>query len=214
MEELVYLEKFRGWARPGTLDEYVFKEIRPSYNMLDIQKGDTVLDVGANIGAFSLYAEEQGASKIYAYEPDSDNFALLMMNSPNSINAQCAVVGDDSESVSLYINSKKNKGLHMTREVNGRDCVTVPALNFDKIIQDTKPNKIKIDVEGAEYGFMPYIFPEHVEKLVMEIHFQYDSTWRAKGRGVHDSMLEQGFKPMREFRDTGKNWHTIGAYTR
>ena len=49
MEELVYLEKFRGWVRPGTLDEYVFKEIRPSYNMLDIQKGDTVLDVGADI---------------------------------------------------------------------------------------------------------------------------------------------------------------------
>jgi FkbM family methyltransferase len=54
MEGIEYLEKFGGWVRPGTLDEYVFKEIRPSYNMLDIQEGDTVLDIGANIGATTI----------------------------------------------------------------------------------------------------------------------------------------------------------------
>lgn len=214
MEGLVFLEKFEGWVRPGTLDEYVFNEIRSSYRLLDIQEGDTVLDVGANIGAFSLYAEQQGATNIYSYEPDSDNFYLLNKNSPHSVNTQCAVVGDDSETVDLYINSKKNKGLHMTRKVNGRDSVKVKALNFDKIIKETKPNKIKIDVEGAEYGFMPYVFPEYVEKLVMEIHFQYDSSWRAKGRALHDSMLKQGFTAMKNFVDTGKNWHTLGAYSR
>jgi len=214
MEDLVFLEKFGGWVRPGTLDEYVFKEIRPSYNMLDIQEGDIVLDIGANIGAFSLYAEQQGASEIYSYEPDSDNFSILEKNSPYSTNTHCAVVGDDSDYVMLYVNSKKNKGLHMTREVKGRDAVKVLALNFNDIINDRKPNKIKIDVEGAEYGFMPYVFPDYVEKLVMEIHFQYDSTWRAKGKELNQSMLDQGFKPMREYRDTGNNWHTIGAYTR
>jgi FkbM family methyltransferase len=214
MEGIEYLEKFGGWVRPGTLDEYVFKEIRPSYNMLDIQEGDTVLDIGANIGAFSLYATQEGADKVYSYEPDEDNFQLLNVNSPNSVNTRCAVVGDDSDYVYLYVNSKKNKGLHMTREVRGRDAVKVLALKFDDIINDRKPNKIKIDVEGAEYGFMPYVFPDYVEKLVMEIHFQYDSTWRAKGKELNQSMLDQGFKPMREYRDTGNNWHTIGAYTR
>ena len=151
---------------------------------------------------------------MYSYEPDEDNFELLNVNSPNSVNTRCAVVGDDSDYVYLYVNSKKNKGLHMTREVRGRDAVKVLALKFDDIIQQTKPNKIKIDVEGAEYGFMPYVFPDYVEKLVMEIHFQYDSTWRAKGKELNQSMLDQGFKPMREYRDTGNNWHTIGAYTR
>ena len=162
MEGIEYLEKFGGWVRPGTLDEYVFKEIRPSYNMLDIQEGDTVLDIGANIGAFSLYATQEGAKKVYSYEPDEDNFELLNVNSPNSVNTRCAVVGDDSDYVYLYVNSKKNKGLHMTREVRGRDAVKVLALKFDDIIQQTKPNKIKIDVEGAEYGFMPYVFSDYV----------------------------------------------------
>ena len=36
---------------------------------------------------------------MYAYEPDPENFALLMMNSPHSINKNCAVVGDDSDTI-------------------------------------------------------------------------------------------------------------------
>ena len=49
---------------------------------------------------------------------------------------------------------------------------------------------------------------------MVEKQCQYDSTWRAKGKELNQSMLDQGFKPMREYRDTGNNWHTIGAYTR
>ena len=214
MDSLIFLEKFGGWVRPNTCDEYVFKEIRPSYSQLEICNGDIVLDIGANIGAFSLYAEQQGASQMYAYEPDPENFALLMMNSPHSINKNCAVVGDDSDTIDLYINSKKNKGTHMTKPVNGREYITVPAVNFDSVVKDACPNKIKIDVEGAEYSFMPYKFPDCVERVVMEIHFQYDKSWRQKGRELHENMLEQGFTSLRKFTDTGKNWHTLGAYVR
>ena len=61
---------------------------------------------------------------------------------------------------------------------------------------------------------MPYTFPDKVQRVVMEIHFQYDPTWRQKGRAVHNSMLAQGFTSLKKFVDTGKNWHTIGAYAR
>ena len=46
----------------------------------------------------------------------------------------------------------------MTKPVNGREYITVPAVNFDSVVKDACPNKIKIDVEGAEYSFMPYKF--------------------------------------------------------
>ena len=61
---------------------------------------------------------------------------------------------------------------------------------------------------------MPFEFPSFVEKLVMEIHFQYDPSWRKLGREVHESMIQQGFSSLKEFKDTGKNWHIIGAYVR
>ena len=41
--------------------------------------GDTLLDVGANIGVFSLYAASRGC-EVVAIEPDALNFALLNEN--------------------------------------------------------------------------------------------------------------------------------------
>ena len=102
----------------------------------------------------------------------------------------------------------------MLRPVNGRGSVEVSSVSFSDLIQKHKPNKIKIDVEGAEYDFLPFTFPDFVERLVMEIHFQYDPSWRKKGFEVHQSMLQQGFTSQKEFVDTGKNWHVIGAYVR
>ena len=142
-------EKVKGYTRPNTLDEYIFKEIKSSYSCLDIQKDDIVLDIGANIGAFSKYAMEKGAFRVYAYEPEPDNYELLVINTGGAghiLRFQRAVVGTDQTEIELYINSKKNKGLHMTREVRGRDSISVKAENFYKIMFKLKPNKIKIDV--------------------------------------------------------------------
>ena len=212
-------EKVKGYTRPNTLDEYIFKEIKSSYSCLDIQEGDIVLDVGANIGAFSKYALEKGALNVFAYEPEPENFDLLIANtsmipSHKIFRFQYAVVGTDQTEVELYINSKKNKGLHMTREVRGRDSISVRAENFCKIIDKLKPNKIKIDVEGAEYGFMPIEFPDFVDRIVMELHFQYNKEWRPLAIKMHENMLKQGFSVIKEPQFRGKNWTTLVGYSR
>ena len=43
------------------------------------QTGDVVVDIGANIGEFSLYAVSKGA-QVYAFEPDPSAFACLSHN--------------------------------------------------------------------------------------------------------------------------------------
>ena len=47
-----------------------------------IKKGDVVLDIGANIGVYTvLFAEIVGdKGRVYAFEPDPKNFALLKKN--------------------------------------------------------------------------------------------------------------------------------------
>ena len=219
IDQAEWNEKVKGYTRPNTLDEYIFKEIKSSYSCLDIQEGDIVLDVGANIGAFSKYALEKGALNVFAYEPEPENFDLLIANtsmipSHKIFRFQCAVVGTDQTEVELYINSKKNKGLHMTREVRGRDSISVRAENFCKIIDKLKPNKIKIDVEGAEYGFMPIEFPDFVDRIVMELHFQYNKEWRPLAIKMHENMLKQGFSVIKEPQFKGKNWTTLAGYSR
>ena len=213
MNNVFFSKKHQGYVRKNTLDEYIFGEIRSAYKDLEIKEGDVVLDLGANIGAFAKQASEKGAI-VHCYEPEPNNFTLLQLNSPNTYNHKKAVVGKQNGKIELYINSKRNKGIHMIRPVNGRESIEVETVSFGDLINEIKPNKIKIDVEGAEYDFLPFEFPSFVERLVMEIHFQYDPSWRKLGRKVHESMIKQGFSSLKEFKDTGKNWHIIGAYVR
>ena len=42
-------------------------------------KNDVFLDIGANIGIYSLYAAKN-VSKVWAIEPESLNFAMLNLN--------------------------------------------------------------------------------------------------------------------------------------
>jgi 31-O-methyltransferase len=46
---------------------------------ISVSPGDVILDVGANIGVFSLYAAKQGA-RVYAFEPMPSTFAVLELN--------------------------------------------------------------------------------------------------------------------------------------
>jgi tRNA/tmRNA/rRNA uracil-C5-methylase (TrmA/RlmC/RlmD family) len=46
---------------------------------LSISPGDVVLDIGANIGVFTLYAAKQGA-QVYAYEPMPPTYGVLQQN--------------------------------------------------------------------------------------------------------------------------------------
>lgn len=46
---------------------------------VSISAGDVVVDIGANIGVFTLYAAKQGA-QLYAYEPMPPTYAVLQQN--------------------------------------------------------------------------------------------------------------------------------------
>ena len=46
---------------------------------VSISAGDVVLDIGANIGVFTLFAAKQGA-QVYAYEPMPPTYAVLLHN--------------------------------------------------------------------------------------------------------------------------------------
>ena len=45
-----------------------------------IPEQSIVLDIGAHIGALSLYAARRGASKVYAFEPNREAYDVLCRN--------------------------------------------------------------------------------------------------------------------------------------
>ncbi len=88
------LKDFPRYALPNGLEiahlnqhetDYVFKEIFEDKSYLKhgirLHDGDTVIDIGANIGLFSLFAGSVcRAPKIYAFEPSPAAFARLKAN--------------------------------------------------------------------------------------------------------------------------------------
>ena len=56
-------------CRRDTYESYVVNEIQRSYGMLNVDTR-TVFDIGANIGAFSIWAMKHNAWQIIAFEPE------------------------------------------------------------------------------------------------------------------------------------------------
>ncbi len=123
-----------------------------------LRPGDVFVDVGANIGYFSLLASrlvgESGA--VLAFEPERDNYRLLEANCRlnDCANVRCfkAALGEENASGTLYLN-ELNRGDHsLYPEQTGRTGQDISIVNGSRLIGASHPRVdcIKIDTQGAE----------------------------------------------------------------
>lgn len=129
-----------------------------------MKAGDVMYDIGANIGSYSVLAGAKGV-KVYAFEPEAENYALLVKNMMlNNIepNAYCMAISDEEKAGTLYAGQQEVGGAcHSFNEKVGHDlapretkftqgCFGMP---LDRMIQDglPHPQHLKIDVDGLEY---------------------------------------------------------------
>ena len=122
-----------------------------------LKPGDTAIDVGANIGLYTLYmAQSVGLSgKVFAFEPEPENFALLNFNVAgnkfdNVTLYQCAASNARS-TAALAINDK-NMGMHrLSTHPGSADSIEVETVRVDDLIDSRIDVRLaKIDVEGHE----------------------------------------------------------------
>jgi FkbM family methyltransferase len=120
-----------------------------------IQPGDHVVDVGANIGVFTvLSAQRVGtAGVVTAFEPEPGNIARLRSNiSANgleNVEVREACVGDTDGSVTLYVQDGQS-GSHSVVRPDGATPLTVDVVRLDSAISTRPVSALKIDVEGFE----------------------------------------------------------------
>ncbi|MGH8616966.1 MAG: FkbM family methyltransferase [Burkholderiales bacterium] len=130
-------------------------------------RGDVLVDVGANVGTYSLWAAKTRGARVFAFEPEAQNFALLNRNIhlnrlQEQITAYCAGVIDVSGWSELHLAQFQPGGsCHSVGEevdfnhqpkaaVYTQGCIT--ARLDDLVAQGTlpQPQHIKIDVDGFE----------------------------------------------------------------
>jgi FkbM family methyltransferase len=115
-----------------------------------IRPGSVVLDVGANIGIYSLLAAKRGA-RVFAFEADPKNAARLRhhvalngFDSRVTIHEMAALDGEGS--VNIYRNPNNCGGSSCFR---GEDGTQVPAGTIDSL--NLPPVEMcKMDIEGSE----------------------------------------------------------------
>lgn len=154
---------------------------RGYFKRFGIKEGDTVIDIGANIGAFSIQAGTTATKGIvYAFEPVEKNFVLLKKNieanNLKNVKAFQAAVLDKDGKAKIFL--AKTNGSHSIYPGNkkSKDFAKVDSTTLKKILSENRIKKcdfLKIDCEGAEYKILFGSSPntlKKVKKIAMEFH--------------------------------------------
>ena len=176
--------------------------VERKYDCYELKNLDVVFDIGANNGLFTLLMLNDGAKKVYSFEPNKES--LLNLNHMFSNEQRVAVVEkavyiNDSD-LTFYIdpNNTTIGSVHQQHILeNGSEVIkeTVPAISLKTFIKQNNINNIsliKMDIEGAEYEIL-----ENLEDEVFDITESFLIEWHDNNDGrvqkLIDKLLEKGY---------------------
>jgi len=165
-----------------------------------LSSGDTIFDIGANIGVLTLLMAKHPnsvGSKLYSFEPEPKNFEQLDQNivlndlqdkvSP----VQLALGVSEGEAV-LHVRGTAGEGRHSIAESAGStDDIAVPLATCSGFAarESVKPDVLKIDVEGAEgqvlAGMKEMLNTHAPREIFLEIHNKGDGDKMPDGISIH-----------------------------
>ncbi len=190
-----------------------------------LHTGDTVLDIGANIGWFTLVAAKHigPAGTIHAFEPRPITYSMLSKTVSqnglrNFVHLWEYALSDSAGEVILNwaANTDNPGGSFVTTDKTGQaghESVRVRAAKLDELLPDVAPDVIKIDVEGAEpmvfsgavnaLGrrkpiILSELFPNQLLKVSGKTSAQYIQQMKDYGYSCY---LLEGGKPTQHLKD-------------
>jgi FkbM family methyltransferase len=171
-----------------------------------IQASDIVVDCGGNIGVFTAFALDMGASRVLSFEPFTNNYELNKKNNPNAEIFNLAVSNKNDEVIELLYTSTGNGGHTIIESEYDREPghfehknIFVKTITLDDIISENFIDHIdflKIDTEGAELKILEGLSDQNLDKIrciSLEYHhsvFNYDNSIYEK---FQERFLKRGF---------------------
>jgi FkbM family methyltransferase len=165
-----------------------------------LRKDDLFVDIGANIGSYTLLASGEVGANTVSIEPIPKTFSKLKENlSLNNLNDRVRVLN-------IGLGGKKGV-LNFTKSLDAEnhvatsdetDMVEVIIEKFDDIIDIIKPTIIKIDVEGFETevlnGMQSSLNNPYLKGIIIELNgsgrkYGFDETI------IHNKLLTKNFQP-------------------
>ena len=141
--------------------------------------GDVVLDVGANIGLFSIWiARRAPLARVFAFEPMPENSAALLRNLKgwaHRIELREVAIGA-ATGVGVMENGGERTLDHRLATNTGQAGATVPVMTLDDAVglaDKAMIDLLKIDIEGAEADVLAAASPSalrRVRRIAIEYH--------------------------------------------
>lgn len=168
-----------------TVQEIFYEKIYDK-DFVKLSVNDVIVDIGANVGFFSLYSQNYLPSKIYCLEPFDENFIYLEKNlTPynNSVLIKKAIskqTGTEKFSISTN-NSVHRLSSHedFSTILNPTiDSTIVETISFNDLIETYNIEKIdflKIDCEGGELDIFETINLDYLNNKIKKIALEYHS---------------------------------------
>jgi len=150
-----------------------------SYSGFEIQPQDTVIDIGAHIGSFTLLAASKASNgKVLAFEPASYNFSKLEKNVRlnNFSNVEIFKMGVFKKNGFVNLDISQPSSAHFTIFNGGEEFERVKTITLAEIFTKFKIrhcNLLKIDAEGAEFEILTTASVsvlKLIDKIVFEFH--------------------------------------------
>ena len=183
------------YKNPLSLPLYIFdtgsyEENETKIIMECVNENDTILDIGANVGLYTILLNKYKNCTTYSFEPIKYTFDLLNKNlAINGVNAKVYNIGlsDKNKVENFYFNYKEIAASSMRdlREDNNVEIVKCDIRKLDDFVAEENISNIdfiKIDVEGAELfalrggvesikQYKPIIFCEMLRKWAKKFDY-------------------------------------------
>jgi len=187
MRLLAFRDGFNMVLRTGTRDWDVLHEIAfarsygRAFDFVSRQPaGASVLDLGGNIGLFSLTcARRAPGARVFAYEPGPPNFRMFEINclanpDPGArIELRREAVGGTAREDNWFFDEANPGGSGLFGQ-QGKPCRVKIAAFAEVVASLPRPIAlVKIDVEGAEYEILEQTSPEtwrDIPAISLELH--------------------------------------------
>jgi len=213
--EIIFVnDSFTGghYALKNKKAKNAFKNPMQSCKSIKLFPSDIVVDIGAYVGEYALYAS-RFAKQVIAYEASPYIFEVLKMNSRDNIRLHNkAVVGDDRKETQLYLSKGMGATNSIVKKIRKKNSICVECANYTEIVKPA--TVVKIDVEGAEYGYD--IVQPHLRAIILEFHPISGiplGGWRGKAVQIMEEIQLKGFTPtmVPSFKN---GWDTNSAWAR
>jgi len=198
-----------------SIEEIFGREIYKSYIS---NQPITILDIGSQIGIYSLYAAlKNKQAKIFAFEPDPGNAKVLrnnieLNNLGKTIIPFEKAVTKKKGKLPLYIDENSARAHSLLNKTDNKvivDCVSLSSIFSDLDIKEC--DIMKMDIEGAEYDILYNCSKKVLNKIktiLIECHDQSSLNKKYNIEGMKEFLIKNNYEILNQNDDIliAKKW--------